>query len=117
MPRRVKKRRQLTTDTGADAGWEEYWDYIFPEDEVSIVYRQQLLIFLALGCQAEHESAQNGKRVEEKERLRFGLGFRLRLVYSSFLVPSFTATQFSLRNYKKNKTKSSINSLISEIGL
>ncbi len=34
MPRRVKKRRQLTTDTGADAGWEEYWDYIFPEDEV-----------------------------------------------------------------------------------
>ena len=36
MPRRVKKRRQLTTDTGADAGWEEYWDYIFPEDEVTI---------------------------------------------------------------------------------
>lgn len=35
MPRRVKKRRQLTTDTGADAGWEEYWDYIFPEDEVA----------------------------------------------------------------------------------
>lgn len=35
MPRRVKKRRQLTTDTGADAGWEEYWDYIFPEDEVT----------------------------------------------------------------------------------
>ena len=35
MPRRVKKRRQLETDTGADAGWEEYWDYIFPEDEVA----------------------------------------------------------------------------------
>ena len=35
MPRVVKKRRQLETDTGADAGWEEYWDYIFPEDEVA----------------------------------------------------------------------------------
>jgi len=35
MPRRVKKRRQLTTDTGADAGWEEYWDYIFPEEEAA----------------------------------------------------------------------------------
>jgi len=35
MPRRVKKRRQLETETGADAGWEEYWDYIFPEDEVA----------------------------------------------------------------------------------
>jgi len=35
MPRRVKKRRQLTTETGADAGWEEYWDYIFPEEEAA----------------------------------------------------------------------------------
>ena len=69
------------------------------------VNRGQFIIFLALGCQAEHESAQNGKRVEEKERLRFGLGFRLRLVYSSFLVPSFTATQFSLRNYQKEDEK------------
>merc|ERR1711997_1318090 len=38
MPKRVKKRRRIEQDEdapgGADAGgWEEYFDYIFPEDE------------------------------------------------------------------------------------
>jgi len=37
MPKRVKRRRKAATsgvDAGADdGGWEEYFDYIFPEDE------------------------------------------------------------------------------------
>merc|ERR1712059_91928 len=33
MPRRVKKRRKIETEDGSDQGWEEYFDYIFPEDE------------------------------------------------------------------------------------
>ncbi|VDN22252.1 unnamed protein product [Cylicostephanus goldi] len=33
MPRRVKKRRQIQTEDGVDAGWEEYYDYIFPQDQ------------------------------------------------------------------------------------
>lgn len=33
MPRRVKKRRQIQTEEGIDAGWEEYYDYIFPSDQ------------------------------------------------------------------------------------
>ena len=37
MPKRVKKRRKIEQDTdapGSDSGgWEEYFDYIFPEDE------------------------------------------------------------------------------------
>jgi crooked neck len=33
MPRRVKKRRQIATEDGEEAGWEEYWDYIFPGEE------------------------------------------------------------------------------------
>ncbi|XP_028409035.1 crooked neck-like protein 1 [Dendronephthya gigantea] len=33
MPRKVKKRRKVETDDGSDAGWEEYYDYIFPDDE------------------------------------------------------------------------------------
>ncbi len=33
MPRRVKKRRQIQTEEGVDAGWEEYYDYIFPSDQ------------------------------------------------------------------------------------
>ena len=33
MPKKVKKRRKIQTDDGSDAGWEEYYDYIFPTDE------------------------------------------------------------------------------------
>ncbi|XP_055855668.1 protein crooked neck [Episyrphus balteatus] len=35
MPRRVKKRQKIVSDTGAEEGWEEIFDYIFPEDEMS----------------------------------------------------------------------------------
>eukprot|EP00029_Vermamoeba_vermiformis_P008695 TRINITY_DN4141_c0_g1_i1.p1 TRINITY_DN4141_c0_g1~~TRINITY_DN4141_c0_g1_i1.p1 ORF type:complete len:674 (+),score=177.55 TRINITY_DN4141_c0_g1_i1:181-2202(+) len=33
MPRRVKKQRKVTTEAGQDAGLEEYYDYIFPDEE------------------------------------------------------------------------------------
>merc|ERR1712038_761457 len=34
MPKRIKKRRKIESDDPeVDAGWEEYYDYIFPEDE------------------------------------------------------------------------------------
>lgn len=35
MPKRVKKRRKIEAENNEDAnlGWEEYFDYIFPEDE------------------------------------------------------------------------------------
>ncbi|NXK96104.1 CRNL1 protein, partial [Formicarius rufipectus] len=32
MPEKIKKRRKLQAEDGTDAGWEEYYDYIFPED-------------------------------------------------------------------------------------
>ncbi|XP_061603016.1 crooked neck-like protein 1 [Cololabis saira] len=32
LPEKVKKRRKLTAEDGSDGGWEEYYDYIFPED-------------------------------------------------------------------------------------
>ncbi|OCT79813.1 hypothetical protein XELAEV_18026624mg [Xenopus laevis] len=32
MPEKVKKRRKLQAEDGSDAGWEEYYDYIFPEE-------------------------------------------------------------------------------------
>lgn len=35
MPKRIKKRRKVQTDDGSDAGWEEYYDYIFPDDEAN----------------------------------------------------------------------------------
>ena len=39
MPKRIKKRRKIEVDEDAPGygnnarGWEEYFDYIFPEDE------------------------------------------------------------------------------------
>jgi len=33
MPRRVKKKRMRTDDDGNELGWEEYFDYHFPDDE------------------------------------------------------------------------------------
>jgi len=35
MPRRVKKRRKIEVDEGEEGGWEEYWDYIFPDVEAN----------------------------------------------------------------------------------
>lgn len=33
MPRRVKRKRMRTDESGAELGWEEYFDYHFPDDE------------------------------------------------------------------------------------
>ncbi|XP_063976265.1 protein crooked neck [Diachasmimorpha longicaudata] len=33
MPRRVKKRRRVMGEDGSEDGWEEVFDFIFPEDE------------------------------------------------------------------------------------
>merc|ERR1712059_156275 len=54
MPRRVKKRRKIETEDGSDQGWEEYFDYIFPEDEAAkpklklLRYRQKMERMLQL---------------------------------------------------------------------
>lgn len=32
MPKRIKKRRKVYREDGSDAGWEEFWDYVFPDD-------------------------------------------------------------------------------------
>lgn len=35
MPRRIKKRQKVIDEDGMEQGWEEVFDYIFPEDEAS----------------------------------------------------------------------------------
>jgi len=32
VPRKIKKKRMIQLEDGTDAGWEEYYDYIFPDD-------------------------------------------------------------------------------------
>lgn len=34
MPRRVKRRQKIISEAGIEEGWEEVFDYIFPEDEM-----------------------------------------------------------------------------------
>jgi len=36
MPKKVKKRRKREAEDGSDAGWEEYFDYIFPTDAAAL---------------------------------------------------------------------------------
>nr|CAJ38789.1 crooked neck protein [Platynereis dumerilii] len=33
MPDKVKRRRKVIAEDGSEAGWEEYYDYIFPDDQ------------------------------------------------------------------------------------
>jgi len=33
QPKRILKKRAIKTSDGADAGWEEYYDYIFPDEK------------------------------------------------------------------------------------
>ncbi|KAE8747014.1 hypothetical protein FOCC_FOCC006269 [Frankliniella occidentalis] len=33
MPRRIKRRQRVQAEDGTEEGWEEFFDYIFPEDE------------------------------------------------------------------------------------
>lgn len=42
LPQKVKKKRKLYNDAGLDSGWEEYWDYVFP-DESNVTSSLKLL--------------------------------------------------------------------------
>jgi len=33
QPKRVKKKRQVRTEDGTEAGWEEYYEYMFPDEK------------------------------------------------------------------------------------
>lgn len=35
LPRRIKKRQKIISESGIEEGWEEIFDYIFPEDEIA----------------------------------------------------------------------------------
>uniref|UniRef100_A0A1I7YZQ0 Suf domain-containing protein n=1 Tax=Steinernema glaseri TaxID=37863 RepID=A0A1I7YZQ0_9BILA len=35
MPKKVKKRRPIQNEDGVDAGWEEYYEFVFPADQAN----------------------------------------------------------------------------------
>ncbi|EPQ12794.1 Crooked neck-like protein 1 [Myotis brandtii] len=70
MPKKVKKRRKVQADDGSDAGWEEYYDYIFPEDAANQLHLKLLaLAKLWKKQQQEKEAAEQDpdKDIDESE--------------------------------------------------
>ena len=72
MPRRVKKRQKVYQEDGSDAGWEEYWAYVFPDD-ISAAQNLKLLQMARmwkknkeLGLESESES-ENDDEEEEND--------------------------------------------------
>lgn len=66
LPRRIKKRRKLYRDDGSDAGWEEYWDYVFPED-ASAAPNLKLLQMARMWKQNKDIGVESDSDEEEKE--------------------------------------------------
>merc|ERR1712181_211818 len=63
LPRRVKKRRKVQGEDGSDQGWEEYFDYIFPEDEAA----KPNLKLLAMATMWKKNKDVSGGDAEEQE--------------------------------------------------
>jgi crooked neck len=53
MPRRVKKKRMQTDENGNELGWEEYFDYHFPDDEGAAANNLKILDMAAKWKQAQ----------------------------------------------------------------
>lgn len=54
MPRRIKKKRmQIEEETGTELGWEEYFDYHFPDDEGAATNNLKILEMAAKWKQAQ----------------------------------------------------------------
>ena len=53
LPRRVKRKRMRTDESGAELGWEEYFDYHFPNDEDSNAGNIKILEMAAKWKQAQ----------------------------------------------------------------
>eukprot|EP00794_Sanderia_malayensis_P017528 gene17528-19278_t len=68
MPKKVKKRRKVQTDDGSDAGWEEYFDYIFPDDEANQP-NFKLLQMARMWKQKEAESSDESGSDEEEDNV------------------------------------------------
>lgn len=70
MPKRVKKRRKVYQEDGSDAGWEEYWDYVFPDD-VSAAPHLKLLQMARMWKERKDmgmsDESDSGSEEEEEE--------------------------------------------------
>eukprot|EP00978_Attheya_sp_CCMP212_P005345 scaffold11961_cov44-Attheya_sp.AAC.1 len=59
MPRRVKRKRMQTDDDGAELGWEEYFDYHFPDEQGATSSNLKILEMAAKWKKLQQEQAAN----------------------------------------------------------
>lgn len=65
MPRRVKKRQKIVSEIGVEEGWEEVFDYIFPEDEMA---RPNLKLLAAAKMWKKLKESDNIDLIESTEK-------------------------------------------------
>lgn len=66
MPQKVKKRRKVQTDDGEDAGWEEYFDYIFPDNSANQPNIKLLQMAKMWKQQKDDSSSDDGSEGDEE---------------------------------------------------
>jgi crooked neck len=66
MPRRVKRKRMRTDETGAELGWEEIFDYHFPDDQDAAAGNLKILE-MAAKWKKEHESDDSDDSDSDEE--------------------------------------------------
>lgn len=63
LPRKVTKRRQITTEDGTQTRWEEYVDYVFPDDQAA----KPSLLLLAKAKEWAKQRQEDGEEAREKD--------------------------------------------------
>uniref|UniRef100_A0A671SHY4 Crooked neck-like protein 1 n=1 Tax=Sinocyclocheilus anshuiensis TaxID=1608454 RepID=A0A671SHY4_9TELE len=72
LPEKVKKRRKITAEDGSDAGWEEYYDYIFPEDAANQPNLKLLAMAKMWKKQQQDEDEDEEEQEEEEQQVPQG---------------------------------------------
>ncbi|KAL7437176.1 hypothetical protein ACHAXM_005476 [Skeletonema potamos] len=66
LPRRVKRKRMRTDENGAELGWEEYFDYHFPDDSDSNAGNLKILEMAAKWKQAQQAQEDSSSSSEDE---------------------------------------------------
>ena len=67
LPRRVKRKRMRTDESGAELGWEEYFDYHFPNDVDSNAGNLKILEMAAKWKQSQQAQDNESSSTEEED--------------------------------------------------
>ncbi|CAN8000670.1 unnamed protein product [Ixodes hexagonus] len=67
MPKKVKKRRKIVGEDGTEAGWEEYFDYIFPTDEAAKPHLKLLEIAKRWKKQQQNTDEDDQEQMEQEQ--------------------------------------------------